>query len=90
MTLLSPIYIHGFYNYKHLILTRMERKGEMAYYIGVPGNFYDREKQVASMFGSDGFLPVKELESYLLGEIGYSEREIVPGTFGYYFCRLLE
>lgn len=73
---------HGFYNYKHVLATDT--------LLGVPGNYYDREKQVAAMFGFDGFLPVKELESYLLGEIGYSERQIVPGTFGYYFCRLLE
>lgn len=73
---------HGFYNYKHVLATDT--------LLGVPGNYYDREKQVASMFGFDGFLPVKELESYLLGEIGYSERQIVPGTFGYYFCRLHE
>lgn len=73
---------HGFYNYKHVLATDT--------LLGVPGNYYDREKQVAAMFGFEGFLPVKELESYLLGEIGYSERQIPPGTFGYYFCRLHE
>ncbi len=47
--------LHGYYNYKHLILTRLVRRGEIKYYIGVPGNFYEREKQVAVMFGFESF-----------------------------------
>lgn len=47
--------LHGFYNYRHLILTREERRGEILYYVGVPGNYYDREKQVAIMFGFESF-----------------------------------
>ncbi len=47
--------MHGYYNYRHLILTRVERRGENQYYVGVPGNYYDREKQVAIMFGFESF-----------------------------------
>ncbi|MCM1192827.1 MAG: hypothetical protein NC123_12720 [Butyrivibrio sp.] len=47
--------LHGYYNYRHLILTREERRGETVYYVGVPGNYYDREKQVAIMFGFESF-----------------------------------
>lgn len=47
--------LHGYYNYRHLILTREERRGEILYYVGVPGNYYDREKQVAIMFGFESF-----------------------------------
>ncbi|MCM1058106.1 MAG: hypothetical protein NC517_10940 [Firmicutes bacterium] len=47
--------LHGYYNYRHLILTREERRGEVIYYVGVPGNYYEREKQVAIMFGFESF-----------------------------------
>lgn len=69
--------LHGFYNYKHLIATEK--------LLGVPGNYYDKERQVAAMFGFHGFLPVKELEQFLSGEMVYTDRQITPGTFGYYF-----
>ena len=36
--------LHGYYNYRHLILGRIRQKDAWQYYIGVPGNFYDREK----------------------------------------------
>lgn len=65
--------LHGFYNYKHLILTRVERRGEIIYYIGVPGNFYEREKQVAVMFGFESF--------------ECAEEPAQDGDFGYYMMR---
>lgn len=66
--------LHGFYNYKHLILTRMEKKNEIVYYIGVPGNFYDREKQVAVMFGFESF--------------ECREEPADNGDYGYYMMRV--
>ena len=66
--------LHGFYNYKHLILTRMENRGEVRFYIGVPGNFYEREKQVAVMFGFESF------ECH--------EEPAGSGDFGYYMIRV--
>ncbi len=65
--------LHGYYNYKHLILARVERKGEYCYYIGVPGNFYEREKQVAIMFGFESF--------------ECAEEPAQAGDFGYYMMR---
>lgn len=52
--------LHGYYNYRHLLLMRQEISGEVKYYIGVPGNFYEREKQVARMFGFESFEGARE------------------------------
>lgn len=52
--------LHGYYNYRHLLLMRQEIPGEVKYYIGVPGNFYEREKQVARMFGFESFEGARE------------------------------
>ena len=65
--------LHGYYNYSHLILTRVERKGELRYYIGVPGNYYEREKQVAIMFGFESF--------------ECAEEPAQAGDFGYYMMQ---
>lgn len=52
--------LHGYYNYRHLLLLRQETSGQTQYYIGVPGNFYEREKQVARMFGFESFEGARE------------------------------
>lgn len=52
--------LHGYYNYRHLLLMRQETSGQVKYYIGVPGNFYEREKQVARMFGFESFEGARE------------------------------
>lgn len=44
--------LHGFYNYRHIVLGR-ERDGN--FYLGVPGVYYEREKMVALMFGFEAF-----------------------------------
>lgn len=61
--------LHGYYNYHHLILTRLLKRGEYRYYIGVPGNYYEREKQVAVMFGFEIFECRKEPAQE--GDFGY-------------------
>jgi hypothetical protein len=61
--------LHGYYNYKHLILKRLEYRSEVKYYLGVPGNFYDKEKQVAVMFGFESFESLQETAE--TGEYGY-------------------
>lgn len=66
--------LHGYYNYEHLIFARVEKRGEAVYYIGVPGNFYEREKQVAVMFGFESFECMEEPAR--------------QGDFGYYMMRL--
>lgn len=44
--------LHGFYNYRYLILGKEK---EDLFYLGVPGVYYDREKMVALMFGFEAF-----------------------------------
>jgi len=65
--------LHGYYNYHHLILTRVENRGETIYYLGVPGNYFEKEKQVAVMFGFESFECAKEPAE--------------QGDFGYYMMR---
>lgn len=66
--------LHGYHNYQHLILARSLKKGKMSYYVGVPGNFFEREKQVAVMFGFTGFECARD-----------PARE---GDFGYYLIEV--
>ena len=65
--------LHGYYNYRHLILAKIEQKGEDIYYVGVPGTFYEKEKQVAIMFGFESF--------------ECAEEPAQAGDFGYYMMR---
>ena len=66
--------LHGYYNYGHVILTRIRENKEDVFYLGVPGVYFDREKQAALMFGFEGF------------EAG-GER-VTEGGFGYYMKKV--
>lgn len=66
--------LHGYYNYKHLILGKKEKEGRTVYYLGVPGTFHDREKSVAVMFGFEAFDGKREPAE--------------KGDFGYYLRRV--
>lgn len=44
--------LHGFYNYRHIVLGR---EPDGSFYLGVPGVYYEREKMVALMFGFEAF-----------------------------------
>lgn len=66
--------LHGYYNYGHVILTRLKERDEDCFYLGVPGVYFDREKQAALMFGFEGF------------EAGCEQ--ISEGGFGYYMKRV--
>lgn len=61
--------LHGFYNYQHLILTKELVHGQEQYYIGAPGNFYTKEKQVAILFGFESF--EGKVEPAQNGDFGY-------------------
>lgn len=68
--------LHGFYNYRHLILGRdcgIGTKGETCFYLGVPGVFFEREKMVAVMFGFEGFESAGPVET---GKFGYYLRRV--------------
>lgn len=66
--------LHGYYNYRHLILGPCDELcGEKKYALGVPGNFYEREKMVAVMFGFEGFECSGTVEQ---GKFGYYMRGV--------------
>ena len=49
--------LHGYYNYRYLILSRLGKSGERGRYIlGVPGHYGNNEKYMAAMFGFDRFI----------------------------------
>ena len=62
--------LHGYYNYGHLILTKIREGLEENYYLGVPGVYFEREKQAALLFGFEGFEGDGEA--------------VTDGSFGYY------
>lgn len=66
--------LHGYYNYGHVVLVREKDRVEDKYFLGVPGVYYDREKQAALMFGFESF------------ESGSAKTQ--DGGFGYYFKRV--
>ena len=65
--------LHGYYNYKHLILGPANGQ-KSAFFIGVPGNFYKQEVNAARMFGFEYF------------ENGGNKVEV--GDFGYYMKKV--
>ena len=49
--------LHGYYNYRYLILARLGKPGDRGRYIlGVPGHYGNNEKYMAAMFGFDRFV----------------------------------
>lgn len=48
--------LHGYFNYGHLLLGRLDRPGEgRRYFIGVPGTYNNRERMIAAMYGFENF-----------------------------------
>lgn len=49
--------LHGYYNYRHIILARLDNPaGEPRYLLGVPGHYFSNEKYMATMFGFPHFV----------------------------------
>ncbi len=68
--------LHGYYNYRHLILGPDRELGsryKTCYYLGVPGAYFEREKMVAVMFGFEGFECSGAVE---IGKFGYYMRRV--------------
>lgn len=65
--------LHGYCNYRYLLLGKIEAEGK--YIICVPGNFYSKEKMMASMFGFQNFKMAGSGE-LRQGEFGYWYKEI--------------
>lgn len=57
--------MHGFYQYRHMILGEyMQDKGTF-FYVGVPGEFVKKEQTSAAMFGFEGYEHSGDLGYYL-------------------------
>ncbi len=67
--------LHGFFNYRHILLGEVKENGEKEYFLGIPGVFQNQERLMASMFGFPGFRMAKAAE-YKTGSFGYWYRVI--------------
>lgn len=68
--------LHGFYNYRYLILGPDKELGDSegeCFYLGVPGTYFEREKMVAVMFGFEGFECAGSVE---IGKFGFYMRRV--------------
>lgn len=65
--------LHGFYNYRHLILAKLnDPEGSPRYLLGVPGHYFSNEKYMASMFGFPHFVLARKQPD-------------ADGRFGYWY-----
>ena len=68
--------LHGYYNYRYLILVRLDQKnGQVRYLLGVPGHYYSNEKYMANMFGFPNFVLSKK-------------QPLNDGRFGYWYTEI--
>ncbi|MBE5972338.1 MAG: hypothetical protein E7246_07470 [Lachnoclostridium sp.] len=68
--------LHGYYNYRYLILVRLDQEnGQVRYLLGVPGHYYSNEKYMANMFGFPNFVLSKK-QPPNDGRFGYWYTEI--------------
>ncbi len=68
--------LHGYYNYRYLILVQLtEKDGKNRYLLGVPGHYYNNDKYMASMFGFPGFVLSKK-------------QPTENGRFGYWYTNI--
>ena len=71
--------LHGYYQYRHVVV------GDG--FIGVPGNFSQREAIAAKMMGFPLFIEAENLQHC---EIGEESRAEMPqmGAYGYFLCKV--
>lgn len=62
--------LHGFFNYRYLILGVMEQEDVKRWFLGVPGVYYNQEKMMALLFGFGEFKCEKKAECST-GQFGY-------------------
>lgn len=71
--------LHGYYNYRYLILARLNNSnGKPRYLLGVPGHYYNNEKYMAGMFGFPDFVLAKKQQSGD-GRFGYWYTDVKMG-----------
>lgn len=63
--------LHGYYSYQHIILGYYEDATHQGYYLGVPGEYVWKQRQLAQLFGFDGYEKS--------GELGYYMRKVELG-----------
>ena len=68
--------LHGFFNYRHLLLGKMENESGRKWFIGVPGIYQNQEKVLAAVFGFPEFRQEKDTG-------------VKTGQFGYW-CRFMD
>lgn len=67
---------HGYQNYNHLLLGRMNSSKSCEYVLGVPGVYNSNEQFMASMHGFSYFKPARLKEAPRSGRTGYWLRPI--------------
>ena len=67
--------LHGYYNYRYLILGRLEKDNHSLFVLGVPGIYDNQEKLMANMFGFPKFKSAKNVLA-TSGEFGYWYRTV--------------
>lgn len=71
--------LHGFYNYRYLILVKLNNpSGKPRYLLGVPGHYFSSEKNMASMFGFPHFV-LSSRQPVDNGKFGYWYTEVRQG-----------
>ena len=71
--------LHGYYQYRHVVAG----KG----FVGVPGNFSQREAIAAKMMGFPLFIEAENLQHCEFGEETRTEMPRM-GTYGYFLCKV--
>lgn len=66
---------HGYFNFRHLIAGKMRTDDGTGYFIGVPGIYNRRERNLASMYGFNRF-KFSMRSDMRLNQFGYWYREI--------------
>ncbi len=66
---------HGYFNFRHLIAGKMRTEDGTGYFIGVPGIYNRRERNLASMYGFNHF-KFSMRSDMRLNQFGYWYREI--------------
>ncbi len=62
--------LHGFFNYRYIILGAMKQKKQKRWFLGVPGVFQSQEKVMAAIFGFPEYKSEK-ISEQKTGQFGY-------------------
>lgn len=62
--------LHGFFNYRYLILGQMQKGGLKRWFLGVPGVFQNQEKVMAAIFGFPEF-KAEKITGQKTNQFGY-------------------